>query len=341
MGKTALVFGANGMDAKTLTFQLLDKGYKVISTFRRNTINLKDEIHSLYNYNPNLSFEYCDIADFNSVKELFQKYTMVHEIYLLAAQSHVGYSFSSPANSIAVNGMGVYNVLENLYQTNKLTRTYLALTSELLGGNNPEEPYTEDSIFACKSPYSIGKELGYRWLQYYRDLGIFVCYGILFNHSNCYRSKDFFIRRITNSAARISLGLQNELTLGNLDFYRDESWADFGCEMMWKMLQNHNPTDYIIANGICYSGETFLSEAFGHFNLDWKKYVKIDKSRFRPNEVVKLVGNSTKAQKELGWIPNRMPFKDHIDLMCKYDYELESGKIPIVPNVFQLYPINS
>lgn len=336
--RKALIFGINGMDAKTITFQLLEKDYKVIGTFRRNTLNLKEDIHSLYDYNPNLTFEYCDISDFNSVKTIFQKYKTLDEVYLLAAQSHVGFSFDSPANSILVNGTGVYNVLENIYQTNKLTRTYFAATSELLGGDNPNEPYTEDSHFDCRSPYSVGKELGTRWVKYYRQLGLFVCYGILFNHSNIFRSKDFYVRRVTNSAARITLGLQKELTLGNLDFYRDEHWSDFGCEMMWKMLQNNDPKDYIIANGICHHGEEYLDTAFDYFNLNWKDYVKIDKSRMRPNEVVKLIGNSEKAQKELGWHPNRMPFKDHVSLMCKFDHELESGIKTIRPNVFNLYP---
>ena len=126
--------------------------------------------------------------------------------------------------------------------------------------------------------------------------------------------------------------------MGNLDFYRDEHWSDFGCEMMWKMLQNTNPKDYVIANGETHAGIEYLENAFNYFNLKWQDFVKVDESRFRPNEVVKLIGDSSLAQKELGWKANRMPFKDHIELMCKYDYELESGKIAERPNVFELYP---
>jgi GDP-D-mannose dehydratase len=211
-------------------------------------------------------------------------------------------------------------------------------TSELFGGKNPEVAYNEDSPYDCRSPYSVGKEMGTRWVKYYRQLGLFTCYGVLFNHSCQYRGLDFYIRRVTNSAARIYLGKQDKLTLGNLNFYRDEHWSDFSCEMMWKMLQREGPKDYVIATGKTWHGEQYLDEAFGYFNLRWQDYVEIDKTRFRPNEVEKLIGDSSLAQKELGWRPDRMPFKDHISLMCKYDYELESNTPLVRPDVFSLYP---
>jgi GDPmannose 4,6-dehydratase len=335
--KKALIFGINGMDAKSLTHLLLSKNYSVVGTYRRNTLNVKLEIHPIFNNDQRLTFEYCDINDFTSVKETISRNKDVDEIYLLAAQSHVGFSFESPQVS-ASNGMSVYNILENVKTLCPKTKTYFAATSELFGGANPEKPYNEESIYDCRSPYSIGKEMGTRWIKYYRQLGLFACYGVLFNHSNQYRGIDFFIRRVTNSAARISLGKQSELSLGNLDFYRDEHWSDFGCEMMWKMLQMEIPKDYVIATGKTWHGEEFLENAFGYFNLDWKKYVKIDKSRFRANEVVKLIGDSSLAQKELGWNPNRISFKEHIGLMCKWDNELESGQTPVRLNVFELYP---
>lgn len=337
MSKEAIVFGINGMDGRTITHILLSKGYKVVGTYRRNTLSL-NEIHACFDFNSNLSFEYCDINDFNSVKVLLLKYPNVQEQYLLAAQSHVHFSFDSPDLSVITNGMGIYNILQNTYLLNKCCKNYFAATSELFGGDKPDKPYNEESSFDCRSPYSIGKELGTRWIKYFRQLGLFTCYGLLFNHSNFYRSKDFFIRRITNAAAQISLGKLKNITLGNLNFYRDEHWSDFGCEMMWKMLQNSEPKDYVIANGITHHGEEFLDLAFGYFNLDWKKYIVQDKSRFRPNEVVKLIGDSSKAQKELGWRPNRISFKDHIRLMCEYDFALESGKTLVRPNVFELYP---
>jgi len=334
--KKAIIFGINGMDAKTVAHLLLDKKYQVVGTYRRNTLSIKHDIHSLYDFNQDISFEYCDINDFNSIKVLLNKHKDVTEIYLLAAQSHVGFSFESPSVSSA-NGYSVYNVLENVKNICPKSKLYFAATSELFGGNNPQESYNENSPFDPRSPYSIYKEVGTRWIKFYRHMGIFACYGLLFNHSNIYRSEDFFIRRVTKSAARIATGKQKELVLGNLDFYRDEHWSDFGCEMMWKMLQNEEPKDYVIATGKTWHGLEYLQRSFDYFNLKWEDYVKIDKSRFRPNEVVKLIGDSRLAQLELGWNPNRMSFAEHIKEMCFYDFEIETGNTPKRKNYLELY----
>ena len=336
--KKAIVVGQNGMDGRTITRILLNLGYRVVGTYRRNTLNIQDEICPLYKGNKNLSFEFCNIVDFDSVRSLIQNHSDADEVYCLGGQSHVGHSFNEPDSTVITNGMSLFNFLENIKVFAPKMKFYGAMTSELFGGDNPQKSYDENSTFDCRSPYSIGKELGSRWIKYYRQMGIFACYGILFNHSNTLRGKDFYIRRVTNAAARIALGKQNELSLGNLDFYRDEHWADFGCEMMIAMLQNEEPKDYVISNGTTHSGKEYLEAAFGYFDLDWEKYVEIDRSRFRPNEVVKLIGDSSKAQKELGWIPNRMSFSDHIGLMCKWDYELEKGLDPVWPEVFELFP---
>jgi len=332
--KKAIIFGINGMDAKTLTHFLLGRGYGVVGTYRRNTLDTKVEIAPLFGDSSQVQFEYCDVNDFSSVKELLSKHPDASEIYLLASQSHVGISFFSASTSMQ-NGASVFNVLENVKNINSAARVYFAGTSELMGGENPpEKGYNEDSPYDCRSPYAIGKELGTRWIKYYRQLGLFCCYGILFNHSNIYRGSEFYIRRVTSTAARIAAGKDSSLVLGNLNFYRDEHWSDFGCEMMWKMLQQDAPKDYVIANGVAWHGEQYLDEAFGYFNLDWKQYVKIDKARFRPNEVVKLIGDSSAAQKDLGWIPERISFRRHIEMMCKWDFELESGIAPVRPDVF-------
>ncbi len=343
MNKIALIIGISGMDAESLSHFLLAKDYTVIGTYRKNTqLNLEDLI-SGYPINSKLSLEYCDISDFNSVRQLFQtcleKYDKIDEVYLLAAQSHVGNSFSSAESTVLQNGMSVYNFLENIRLLTPKTKMYFAGTSELLGGDPSKCPFTEESEYECRSPYSIGKELGTRWIKYYvQTYGLFACYGILFNHSNCSRGKSFFIKRVTNSAARIHLGKQSELLLGNLEFYRDEHWSDFGVEMMWKMLQLEKPDTFIVCRGQCFHGEQFLYESFNYFNLDWRKYVKFDKERLRPNEVVKLVGTPQKAIEKLGWKPDRISFKNHIELMAKYDYDIESGVKPTRPNVFELFP---
>lgn len=339
--KKAIILGINGMDAKTLSSILLKKGYHVVGTYRRNTLDIGSDVVRYIDskYHGNISFSFCDVNDFNSVKFLIEKHPDVDEIYCLAAQSHVGLSFDSP-NISGMNGMSVYNVLENVSNINKEIKVYFAATSELFGGKGaPASGYNESCEFDCRSPYSIGKEMGTRWVKYYRQLGLFCCYGILFNHSNEYRGLDFFIRRVTNNAAKIAIGKEKKLKLGNLNFFRDEHFSDFGCEMMYKMLQRKTPKDYVIATGEAYSGEEYLFYAFNHFNLDWKKYVEVDKTRFRKNEVDKLVGDSSLAQSELGWRPNRMSFSDHIKIMCSWDYKLEMGADAMKkPDIFELYP---
>lgn len=212
-------------------------------------------------------------------------------------------------------------------------------TSEMFGGDPKNGPFNEQSLFECRSPYSIGKLVAFNWGNFYKQThNMFVCSGLLFNHSNFYRRKAFYIRKLTNTFARIVLGKETKIKLGMIAHYRDEHFSDFGCEMMWNMLQQSEPQNYVIGNGICYSGEEYLDLVGQYFNLDWKKYVEFDASFLRPNEVVKLVADPTKAEKELGWKRNRMPFKDHISLMAQWDYDLESGKTPIRPDILSLYP---
>ncbi len=347
----ALITGANGMDAKTLTHFLLKRGYKVILTYRRNTYFDEQLILNIFsddlkkNPSAELYCHVCDISCQNSVtetiKSVLRQHGRIDELYLLAAMSHVGQSFKHKELSIITNGQSYYYFLDALHNFSPKTRTYGALTSELAGHVNDGEFFSENTTWNPKSPYAIGKELAGRWLKFYReskDTQLYACTGILFNHSNTYRSKDFVIRKITNAAARIAVGKQSELNLAHINWARDEHWSDFGCEMMWKMLQQPEPEDFVIGAGETHWGEEYLNYAFGYFNLDWKKYVKFDKALERPNDVVRLVSDSKKAQIKLGWNPTRMPFKDHIDLMCKFDYELESGLTPVRPDVFELYP---
>lgn len=341
MSKVALVVGITGMDGESAAHFLLSKGYTVIGTYRKNTqLDFETIVAS---YPSKIETEYCEIGDINSVRLLIERVLERHshldEVYLLAAQSHVGNSFQEPAASCLLNGMSAFNFLEILRHLSIKTRLYFAATSELLGGDPSHCPFTEDSPYECRSPYSIGKELGTRWVKYFvQTYGMFACYGVLFNHSNCSRARTFVSRKITNGAARIATGKEKTLTLGNLAFARDEHWSDFGVEMMWKMMQREKPETYLICRGECHTGEQFLEAAFGHFNLRWQDYVKTDASLFRPNEVVKLVGDPSKAVRDLGWRPNRMSFKDHMRLMCEYDYALESGQKPVRPDVFALFP---
>lgn len=348
MNNIALITGSNGMDAKTLTHLLLSKGYKVILTYRRNSFFDEEKIKSIFTDdlikypNSELHLEVCDISCYNSVRECIlstlKTHSRIDELYLLAANSHVGESFKNKELSIQTNGQSVYYFLETLKNYSPKTRTYFAATSELVGGIDSGK-FNEECLWNPRSPYAIGKELGARWVNFYRDSldsGMFCCYGLLFNHSNTYRSMDFVTRKITNTAAKIALRQEKILKLGHLEWARDEHWSDFGCEMMWKMLQLDSPENFVVGNGETHWGEEFVNEAFEYFNLDWKKHVVFDDSLKRPNEVVRLIADSTKAQKKLGWIPNRISFKKHIELMCQFDYELESGMNPDRPHIFEL-----
>lgn len=348
MNNIAVITGSNGMDAKTLTHFLLSKGYKVILTYRRNSFfdegNIKKHFIKDLMDNPNaeLHLEVCDISCQNSVveciKSILKRHSRIDELYLLAANSHVGESFKNKELSIQTNGMSVYYFLECLKNNSPKTKTYFAATSELVGGTE-SGAFNENDKWNPKSPYAIGKALGARWIDFYRnsiDSNLFCCYGILFNHSNIYRSKDFAIRKITNTAAKIALGKEKELKLGHLEWARDEHWSDFGCEAMWKMLQLKSPENFVVGNGETHWGEEYVENAFSFFNINWRDYVKFDDSLKRPNEVVRLIADPINAKEKLGWIQNRISFKTHINLMCKYDYELESGMNPERPNVFSL-----
>jgi GDPmannose 4,6-dehydratase len=338
------------MDARTLTHFLLKKKYKVILTYRRNTFFDEQKIKDIFaddlkaNPGAELFCEVCDIACQSSVREciksVLKQHSRIDELYLLAANSHVGQSFKNKDSSLIVNGQSVYYFLECLKEYSPKTRTYFAGTSELVGGIDSGK-FNEDCLWNPRSPYAIAKEVGARWVNFYRDSldsRMFCCFGILFNHSNTYRSKDFVIRTITNGAAKIAAGKEKTLKIAHLEWARDEHWSDFGCEMMWKMLQLDTPQNFVIGNGDCHWGEEYMDIAFSYFNLDWRNYVKLDPSLARPNEVVRLIADSTRAQKVLGWVPNRLSFEEHIKLMCEFDYQLESGLSPVRPDVFKVVP---
>lgn len=336
------------MDSKTLAHFLLSKNYDVIMTYRRNTLQNNEELRKLYteelkNSNCSLQFRFMDITDYNSVincvNEILNDFGKIDEFYNLAAQSHVKISFDNPIYTMRANGEAVFNLLDVLQKRVSKVKFYQASTSELFGGNVARCPFNEKTPFEPRSPYSISKMMGYNWVYYFRQThGMFACNGILFNHSNVYRGLDFYIRKLTNTAAKIALGKEKELVLGNIDHWRDEHYSDFGIELMWKMLQKDKPDDYVVGNGVCYHGEEYLTQTFECFNLDWKKYVKFDDKFKRANEVVKLVSDPSKAVVELGWRPNRITFKKHIELMCHYDYSLEAGVPPKRPDVFKMFP---
>jgi GDP-mannose 4,6-dehydratase len=259
---------------------------------------------------------------------------------IVVHNSHVGDSFKCENLSINTNGMSVFYALESLRKHSIKTRFYFANTSECFGGDPQNCPFRESSPQELRSPYSLGKNLGANITKYFRQTyGMYACFGWLFNHSNIYRHSSFYFAKVILAATKINNGTQEKLKLGNLNFWRDEHLSDFGCEIMWKMLNNpKGPVDYVIGNGHANHGEEYLDYAFGYFNLDWKKYVEFDKELLRPNEVVKLVSDPTKAVMDLGWCQNRITLKQHVELVAKYFNEQVNGLKPIRIDPFKAFP---
>jgi GDPmannose 4,6-dehydratase len=351
MNKIALITGG-GMDSKTLTHFLLSKNYHVFLATRRNTIIDLENFKLLFENdlikNPLSKFStlYLDVSDQNSIRNCIEQILKdagkIDEIYHLAASSLVSYSYETPKLNIETNGMSALHFLDTIRQLTPKTKFYFAASTEMFSGNLSDEKYTENSKFYPKTPYACSKILGFDLTRYFRETyGIFALSGILANHSNIYRGVSFFSRKLTSTVAKIVTGKANELKIGHLDWARDEFYSDFGMEAAWKLLQLEKPQDTIIGNGRARWGEEFVNIAFGYFNLDWEDYIKFDSQFLRKNEVYKLEVNPKLACDTIGWKPERMSFKDHINFMCKYDYELESGLIPVRPNVFELYPEKS
>jgi GDPmannose 4,6-dehydratase len=351
MSKVALITGANAMDSKTLARFLQWKDYRIVLTYRRNSLFNQDnwfqEVQIDAKNLHKISFEVCDITDQSSVRACLEnvskRFGSINELYLIAAMSHVGMSFTQREYSILANGQSCYFFLEWLKNYSKSTRVYFANTSEVAGNVPDQTFFNEKTTWNPKSPYSLGKQLGGGWIKLYReslDSQLFTCFGILFNHSNYFRTKDFYIAKVCNAAASIALGQSNSLALGNLNFYRDEHFSDFGVEMMYEMLQLEEPEDFVIGTGKTWHGEQYLDAAFNYFNLDWKKYVKIDNVLKRPNEVYRLISDSCKAKEKLGWDAERMSFDQHIGELCSYWHTKLSGKEFIIPNIHQKYPNN-
>lgn len=346
--KLAIVTGT-GMDSKTIAHLLLSKNYHVVLTYRRNTKQIVEEVSALFDSDlrdrplSKLSFQFMDITDAasvrNGIREIISKFGEPVELYSLAAQSHVGDSFKHETYTLFATGVSVFYLLDACREFCPKVKFFQASTSEMFGGDPKNCPFDENSPLEFRSPYSIAKNLAYNWLQYYRQTyGMFCVTAFTFNHSNIYRHNSFFARKCSSYAAKIALGKADKITCGNIDHWRDETYADFCVEGMHSLLQLDKPSDVVLSSDICYHGEQFLDYTFGYFNLDWRKYIQIDNSLKRTNEVVKLVGNSSKAQKLINWKPQRMPFKKHMEIMAQYDYELESGKVPMRPDVFSLYP---
>jgi len=326
--RVALVTGITGQDGSYLTELLLGKGYEVHGIVRRASSFNTGRIDHLYQ-DPHIDesrmkLHYGDLSDGARLGEIIGQ-VKPHEIYNLAAQSHVRVSYDMPVYTANVTGLGTLRLLDAMRdfinRTGQDVRFYQASSSEMYG-KVVETPQTETTPFYPRSPYACAKVYSYWQTVNYREAyGLYACNGILFNHESPRRGETFVTRKITRSATRIKLGLQDKLYLGNLDARRDWGFAGDYVEAMWLMLQQETPEDYVIATGETYSVRQFLDEVFGFLELDWNKYVEIDPRYYRPAEVDLLLGDASKAKKQLNWTP-KVSFRDLARMMTEADLKL-------------------
>ena len=321
--KKALVTGATGQDGSYLVDLLLDKGYEVVAVKRRTSLISTDRIDHVFSdlqKMDNFSLVYGNMIDAGNIHRLLLDHKP-DEIYNLAAQSHVRVSFDTPEETAEIVGMGTLRLLEAARNICPDVKIYQASSSEMFG-DNPENPQSEATRLMPASPYACAKVFAHNLCRNYREsYGMHISSGILFNHESPRRGETFVTRKITKAAARIRLGQQDKLYLGNLEAKRDWGFAGDYVEAMWLMLQQENPDDYVIATGETHTVEEFLHEVFDYAGLDVSKYVEIDERLFRPHEVPLLLGDPTKAKEQLGWEP-KVKFKELARMM--YDEDLKA-----------------
>lgn len=316
--KRALITGITGQDGAYLAKFLLDKNYTVYGTFRRlstpnfwrlSYLGIQDKVNLIS----------ADLFDFSSLIEAI-KIAKPDEIYHLAAQSYVGASFDQPLTSGEYTGLAVTRMLESIRLTDPQIKYYQASSSEIFG-NSDTHSQSENTSFRPQSPYAIAKLYGYWTTKIYRDgYNMFATNGILFNHESPTRGLEFVTRKISNTVARIKMGLQNKLILGNLEGSRDWGYAPEFVEGMWKILQQKKPNDYVLATDETHTVQEFVELAFSYLDLKWEKYVKSDKKLYRIIEVNSLKGDSTKARRELDWKP-KIKFKELVKIMIDADLD--------------------
>jgi len=314
--KRALITGITGQDGSYLAEFLLNKGYEVFGLVRRtSTVNFERIKH----IQDNIELISGDLLDQSSLINAIKE-SNPDEIYNLASQSFVPTSWKQPVFTGEATALGVARVLEAIRAVNPKIKFYQASSSEMFGKAR-EVPQTEKTPFYPRSPYGVAKLYGH-WItiNYRESYNLFCCSGILFNHESPRRGLEFVTRKVTNAAAKIKLGLSNELRLGNLDAKRDWGFTGDYVRAMWLMLQQEKPDDYVISTGITHSVRDLVQIAFDYVNLNWKDYVMVDPKFVRPAEVELLLGDSTKALKKLGWAPETS-FEELIKMMIEADLE--------------------
>lgn len=303
--KRALITGITGQDGSYLAELLLSKGYEVHGLIRRASTFNTSRIDHLYadphEDEARLFLHYGDLSDGSRLATLLSQ-VQPHEVYNLAAQSHVRVSFDEPEYTGDSTGLGTIRLLEAIRMVGLDCRFYQASSSEMFGATPP--PQNEETIFYPRSPYGAAKVYSYWVTRNYREgYGMFATNGILFNHESPRRGETFVTRKITRAVARIAAGQQDVLYMGNLDAVRDWGYAAEYVEAMWRMLQADEPSDFVVATGTAYTVRDFLQFSFERAGLEWEKYVKFDERYLRPTEVDALIGDASKAKSVLGWEP--------------------------------------
>ncbi len=323
--KTALITGITGQDGAYLAKFLLDKGYRVVGGYRRTSTDPFERLRRL-NIIDKVKLVPLDMDEITSMIAIIEKENPV-EIYNLAAQSFVDFSFRTPFSTGLTTGLGVVNILEAIRRTSTSIRFYQASTSEMYG-NAHEAPQTEKTPFRPNSPYATAKLYGHWITNNYRDAyGIHASSGILFNHESPLRGLEFVTRKITNAAARIKLGVQDTIHLGNLEAQRDWGYAYDYVEAMWLMLQQETPDDYVIATGETHSVKEFLEITFELAELDVERHLVLDPQYIRPLEVHQLIGDPGKAKRRLKWNPTKTSFEKLIRIMYNADFEWNKSQM--------------
>jgi GDPmannose 4,6-dehydratase len=330
--KVALITGVTGQDGSYLAELLLKKGYEVNGVVRRTSSFATGRIDHLrkgFGASDGLQLHYGDLGDATGIRRIIEQ-TLPDEVYNLAAQSHVRISFDQPEYTADVVGLGALRLLEAIRDHNqrhgRSVRFYQAGSSEMFG-KVAETPQRETTPFHPRSPYACAKCYAHwQTINYREAYGMFAANGILFNHESPRRGENFVTRKITRSATRIKVGLQDKLALGNLDAMRDWGFAGDYVEAMWLMLQQDQPGDYVVATGENHSVHEFLELAFDRVKLDWRKYVETDPRYLRPAEVDVLVGDASRARKILGWHP-RVKFHQLVEMMVDSDLDLAQREL--------------
>ena len=316
----ALITGITGQDGTYLAELLLNKGYEVHGTVRRSSsinTNRIDGLISQYSQDGQLNLHYSDLLDSSSITNLINKINP-DVVYNLAAQSHVSVSFVNPIFTTQIGTLGSISILEAIRNLEKNVKFYQASSSEMFGGSS-QEMLNEESIFDAKSPYGASKVFAHEITKIYRDsYNLFGVNGILFNHESPLRGETFVTRKISKAVGRISIGIQERLTLGNLEASRDWGFAKDYVEGMWKMMQHDTPEDWVLATGITKTVKEFAEAAFSSVGLNWEDYVDVSDKYFRPNEVDYLLGDSSKARKILNWTP-KVDFQGLVEIMVEHD----------------------